>query len=165
MKKIYSIAIILITFTIISCNNSSSKDLPDEYVNPGLTTKDFQATTFTINGVSSAPTPHAVIYQGTVNEKSQVGIVADNGSNFNLKIYWDGNIASSTFPKSPSDYKIKVTSSGVEYTDTASSLNITITQVTPPVGKIYTIQFLSPIAITGSITINSGNTITAYMYP
>ena len=177
MKKIYSIAIILITFTIISCNNSSSKDLPDGYVNPGLTAKEISTDKgYNINIAGppcSGNTCNAVLFHGTVNGNSQAGIVVDGGPGFNLKIYWDGAIDTSavdTLDIPPTEYTIKVISGASTYISlkespvAAGNLKIEITP-NHPSDRIYTIQFQDSISISGTPIINNGNYIQAYKYP
>ena len=165
MKKIYSILLILIAGTIISFNNSSSDDSQTGYVDPGFDdpTKIPIPTTYNIGGISTTSTSKAVICQGSVGGKSQVGIAVDNGSGVNLKIYWEGTISTSAVGTySPTQYTIKVISGGTPYTST-DPLNIVITPNNPTDG-IYNIQFLSNISV-GPVTINSSTSyINAYKY-
>jgi len=171
MKKIYFILLILISSAIISCNNSSSGDLPEGFVDP------FSSQPYVPNadkysnipGVGcSTKTCNAVIYQGSVDGRSQVGIAVYNSPTSNLKIYWDASaINSVNIP--PTEYTIKVISSGIQYISLKESptatgnLNITITPNSPSDG-IYTIAFNGTINI-GGFAINSTHRIQANKYP
>ena len=107
MRKIYSILIILIACTIISCNDSSGSGSSEGYVNPGFDRKPVSQGWIGITGMTSGSGSKAVMYQGP----SQSGIAIDNGTQ-NLKIYWTGSFG--TPPFTPNNCTIKLTTSGPE---------------------------------------------------
>ena len=168
MKKIYYIFIILITFTIISCNDSSSNDLPDEYIDPFSNApaapslaKGYTITTtpaFSPPPSCGGDTCKAIIYQG----QSQSGI-AVAGSNFDLKIYWNGIIATTI-----SQYTIKINYNNNVYTTDVISPSLAITDSGSGMFNIVLAAGSINIPISGagsplSITINSMN-INAFKY-
>jgi len=161
MKKIYSILIILIACTIISCNDSSGSGSSEGYIDPGLTTpKPVSNKYWNISpaGQTCGPlkTCNAVIYQGN----SQIGIAIDNGSSFNLKIYWTGNFGIGTH--SPNNCTIKVRSGATEDFITTNNITITIAQHASEEG-VFIITFTIPSVTIAGVTIASG-TIHAYKY-
>ena len=181
MKKIYYI-IILITGTIISCNNSSSGDYPEGYVDPGLVKRSDLSAAKGYNNIDvgcqdcprigvTSEACKAVIYQGTLNNGIQyIGIAIDDDSGFNLKIYWTGD---STIPNSktldPGNYFIKIVNSSGTYDSPTGSMVLDINNnPADPSGKVYEITFTSGTTINGGttpVTINNGATINAYLYP
>ena len=177
IKKFYSITIILITFTIISCSNSSSKDLPDEYVNPfEKKVQTPQPTGYTINGTTGPSTSHAVIYQGTINDESYVGIAADNGlsntAKFNLKIYWKSNATiEGPHTLTYGNYFIKIVDGLTTYDtiDTTTNSGNMKLDITAGTNNVYKIDFTQSTKIKAAdlsdITINdTTDFIDAFLY-
>ena len=176
MKKIYSLLIILFTCTIISCSDSSSSDLPNEYIdpfgNPPETPNSAKSYYIAIDGSTKASTGYpsgspackAVIYQGT----SYTGIAVEDASGtFKLKIYWDSTIDTTT-PIPSNQYTIKVLYSSGEYISTPSSGNLNIT-IAPPTAGISNITISGPINLypssgAGSSIPFTSATINAFIY-
>ncbi|MCL2154607.1 MAG: hypothetical protein FWH53_02965 [Leptospirales bacterium] len=174
MKKIYSILIILSVCVIISCNDSSSSNLPNEYTNPFTSPPAEPSSYKSFNNIGGGGFPDesgqsckAVIYQGTLNGTPQVGFAIEDNSGHKLKIYWDGSIDTSStnnIYKLSNEYTIKVLSGGTEHTTTSAPLDISIEPHTNPAAVgIFTITFNSPILV-GGVTINSAAIINAYKY-
>ena len=180
MKKIYSILIILSACITISCNDSSSGGLPNEYIDPRLILRtdlssdksyadianECEDCPRTTPDVKEGKDCKAVIYQGTLNNTPYVGIAVDDDLDFKLKIYWTGSIDTPT-----SEYTIKIIHDNSVYTSTTSTLDITINQHTTAAG-IYEIKINTPITIPrfsgsggpASITIQNTTIIHAYKY-
>ena len=173
MKKIYFILIILSACVIISCNDSSSDNLPNEYINPFASPPAEPSSYKSFNNIGggfsneSGQSCKAVIYQGTLNGTPQVGFAIEDNSGHKLKIYWDGSIDTSSannIYKLSNEYTIKVLSGGTEHTTTSAPLDISIEPHTNPAAVgIFTITFNSSILV-GGVTINSGATINAFRY-
>jgi hypothetical protein len=165
MKKIAFLAILIFIIGIMfSCNDSSSgDDVAVGYIDPALgTPKDISGNksynlTMTTGGnkTLSGSIAHAIIYEGSLNGVSYVGIAVDNFDNtpstdrFKLQIYWSGyTIATTPFPLTSTQYSVNLIINGVQYTTPTGNLDLTITAETD---NTYSIEFTgNNISITGN---------------
>ncbi len=191
-KFVFVVISIFITGISFSCNNSSSSSTTTGYTDPVFTTVKTQAKkSYTVAGYTcpsgGSPTDAdykacgAVIYTGTLSDAAYTGIAAGKDSvnpNFNLKIYWKAvSIPSAVSGYTPASgelsgttYKIQINNGTYIYSTTTDSLNISITSGTDSNGiNVYNITFNSSITVSDgnshTLTINSGDTITAYKWP
>lgn len=178
MKKIIFLIIsIFIAAVCFSCNNSSGSSVTTGYTDPDFSTVKTQALkSYTIgtHSCASSKSCGAVLFTGTLSDKSYIGFAVDNylpvsgGAKFSLKIYWEASSITSPIDN-PTGYVVKVIDGNSTYssaTDTVTgNLRATIVSGTDAnSAAIYTITFTDTLTL-GTLTINSGDSIVAYKWP
>ena len=161
-----------------SCNNSSGSSITTGYTDPVFTTVKTEALkSYTIgtHTCASSKSCGAVIFTGTLGDKSYTGFAVDNYlpvsgvSKFSLKIYWEGSSIPSSIDSTasnPSVYYVKLIDGTNTYSAvTSGNLKATINSG-PDTNSVttYTVTFTDTLTI-GTLTINSGDTIVAYKWP
>lgn len=173
MKKIASILAVMTIASFIACNESSGPSTETGYVDPGLgstktvnANKSYDIATEPLCGPSASC--HSIIYVGTLNNTSYVGIAVDNfnstpANRFSFKMYWPATSI-------PQGNNLTINSCNIKIIDNSTSyelLNTTINNVDinyNSSNNTYEIEFNSLINVSG-ININALDFIHAYKYP
>lgn len=163
MNRIFYFFLVFLFISTIACNESKL-NIDDSFVGLGSKyTLSSKAYSFgTINEICSSSTDcNAIIFLGSASSSNYVSIGVDDGSEFQLKLYFPHS--GSEIPTGPGTYSnasIKIQNDGSYFSATGVDVQVNITDLG---SGTYQINFTGNVTV-GSTQIDIGDSITAVKY-
>lgn len=157
---------IIITGIITACGDSSSSSSSSAgfILQPGLDKYDLPETSYDVDFIGNETGTYAVMFQQEINDINYIGIALTDdpyGTNFNLKIYFEGSSIPESGEISSDSATITIIKDGTRYTEQSVSLTLNFvknvfTNSNDVDYSLYTISTSSDPLIEGNtLTINS----------
>lgn len=161
MKK--SIICILITLTGITaaCKDSSSSSDSDKgfILQPGLTKYETSGESYDVDYLGNETGTYAVIFQKEIDDINRIGIALTDdpyGTNFNLKIYFEGSSIPDAGEITTNNATIIIKKDNIDYSEQSVALTLNFVIEVRTKYTVYKISTASPLSINGNPLIING---------